>query len=202
MTEQLALLDVDQLDAGEAGRGGRIPSWYKMSAELLWLAWRDQFGSEDEAIATAVWMANRLAKDKARSSKKTFYSIKDAFIERYGSTGKRARREVQKCWGCEEGVTEWGEVCERCDGTGEYRARWLYVHEFIVAGQRYSLHSYAEPKILLDEPAGGGETETFGSRFTENELRALALPFSGLLKMLTYVAAVLWGMQRDNGAYR
>jgi hypothetical protein len=167
----------------------RIENWTKLDAEGLWLAWRDLFESEDDAIATAVWCANRLVKQsRSRGTKRMFYQIKDIFIRRYGSdgVGQQVRREVDECWRCEGDDS----FCDRCDGSGVYRERWLYVHYFEVAGQRYCFHSYQEPAHLV---SGMGEnTSSFGSRFTQEELEQLALPMSGLVRMLRYVAAVVW----------
>ena len=41
----------------------------------------------------------------------------------------------------------------------------------------------------------------FGGRFEGAELKSLALPMSGLLKVLRYVAAALWKMQCYDGRY-
>lgn len=92
-------------------------------------------------------------------------------------------------------MTYWGH-CDRCDGTGIWSSRWLFLHEFEVAGQRYSLHSYHTPKLLLEGESAN--LERYGGRFTRAELDKLALPFSGLLKVLTYVAINRWGL-RWNG---
>lgn len=173
----------------------RIKGWTTLRAPALWAAWRAQFGSDDEAAATAIWIANRTVKDKARSSKRKFYSVKDEFIRRNlaRAEGQRARLETQPCW-CG------GEPdCWKCDGTGVYRSRWLYVHRFQVAGQAYSFHSYVEPLRLLDGQAE--DAERYGGTFSEAELAALALPFSGLLKLLGYVAAGLWGMHWAGDSY-
>lgn len=180
------------------GRIHRIRNWTKMRAETLWALWREQFDSDDDAIATAVWVANRLVKDSARSTRATFYSIKDEFIRRYAVAGRRAREEVKQCWGCAgSGIDSWwgeGEPCAKCRGTGVYASRWLYLHEFQVAGTRYKFHSYVEPKLLLDGQ-DEAEVEQYGGRFTEEEKSALALPMTGLLRMLRYVAMTKWRMQ-------
>ena len=134
----------------------------------------------------AIWCANRLVKrSRSRHTRRVFYGIKDRFIRRYGreGVGQRVRHEVSECWGCD------GEGCSRCDGTGIYSERWLYVHRFYVAGQRYCFHSYQEPAYL---EAGIVDGEVFGSSFTETELADLALPLSALVRMLRYVDKVVW----------
>ena len=172
----------------------RIKNWTKMSAEKLWLEWRNRFTNDDVALATAVWCANRLIKDsRAKATRRKFYSIKDAWLERQDSVGQRVRLERKECWGC------YGDGCDRCDQTGWYRERWLYVHEFFVEGQRYHFHSYIPPKALLCGP--GEDKETFGGNFTETELDELYLPMSGLLKMLGYVAAAMWKLAWDGEGY-
>jgi len=188
-------------DYRPVGRAGRITDWTKLTAEQLWAEWQQQFDSDDAAIATAVWMANRLVKDKARSTKQKLYSIKDEFIQLYGNVGKRARKEVQECWNCGGTGDDGDGWCDRCDGTGEYRSRWLYLHTFEVAGQRYSLHSYIAPKILSDDPPDASGEQQFGGHFTVAEQKALALPLSGLLKLLSYVAAARWDMKCYDGVY-
>ena len=194
MYQQLQLLP-----APARGRLGRIAGWTRSDTPTLWLQWRSQFDSDDEAIATAVWMGNRLVKDKAKGTRATFYSLKDAFIDRYGCEGRRAREEVRTCRRCDgSGDDGWG-YCDRCEGTGIWSSRWLYLHEFTVAGQRYSLHSYHTPKVLLEGESAN--LERYGGRFTRTELAALGLPFSGLLKVLGYVAVKRWGMVNMGGRY-
>lgn len=179
---------------------GRLQGWSKLSAEQLWLRWRSGFESDDDAIGTALWIANREAKTHALSTKKKLYSVKDEFIRRYGSEGYRVREESKLCFSCDgSGEDRYGERCERCDGTGKYLQRWLYVHHFEVAGKTYSFHSYQEPKVLLE---GLGESlDNYGTRFTVEEVKQLALPMTGLIRILSYVAAALWKMQFVHGRY-
>lgn len=193
MFDQIAVIPV------QPGKGQRIENWTRCSAAELWTTWRAQFESDDEAIATAVWMGNRMVKTHAKSTKAQFYSIKDGFIRKYGNEGRRAREEKKVCYDCGgTGDNGWGE-CDHCGSTGVYSSRWLYLHEFAVAGTQYRLHSYVAPVTLLDENAE--DAEQYGGRFTEAELAALALPMTGLLKVLRYVAAALWGMKCMDGRY-
>lgn len=176
---------------------GRLKSWTKLSAEALWSAWRSDFESDDDAIAHAVWCANRLCKTKSRSSKRRFYSIKDEFIRRYASEGIAIKQEVRYCRVC-GGIdtSRLAARCYACGGSGIYASRWLYVYFFEVAGQAYSFHSYVEPRVLgRPDTEAANDEEDLGGRFSEEEIRAMRLPWSGLLKMLGYVAAVLWEMQ-------
>lgn len=178
---------------------GRIKGWTRCTTVELWEKWRGQFDSDDEAIATAVWMANRLVKEAAKTTKTKFYSIKDAFIQRYGREGQLAREEVRPCHLCDNSGVWDGATCYRCDGTGIYMTRRLYLHTFEVAGTKYRLHSYVEPKLLLDEMAA--DEAQYGSKFSEEEWAALGLPMSGLLRILSYVAAAKWKMQLVGGRY-
>lgn len=197
MTDQPLFLGVP--DSLPKGRRERIERWTRLSAGELWLAWRAQFESDDDAIMTAVWIGNRLVKAKALSTRRLFYSIKDAAIVRYGEGGSRAREEKWICYHCVEGIDAYGDPCERCGGSGVFKAKWLYLHEFKVAGQVYRLHSYVEPKVLSDEPSA--DLESYGGSFSDAEQKALALPLSGLLRLLTYVAAAIWKLQVYNGTY-
>jgi len=91
--------------------------------------------------------------------------------------------------------------CQHCGGTGKYRSWYLYEHCLIVAGQEYTFHSYTKPEKLSDEP--GEDCEKYGGRFSEEELDELALPFTGILKLLGYVAAAKWKLRinRRTGKY-
>ena len=204
----------------------RIKNWTKLSAEKLFTTWCAMFPCEESAIAHAIWITNRLVKNKARSSRRKFYSIKDAWLRRHQdclSEGRVARMEERPCWDCDGtgkaepaccwkcdgmGEMEWGEECWKCDGlgvvnsdgecsrcygTGIHSRHILYEHRLTVAGQRYSFHSYTAPDCVSDEP--GEDSESYGGCFSEEELNELGLPFSGLLKMLSYIAAACWKMK-------
>lgn len=174
----------------------RISGWTGLSTNHLWDVWRADFESDDAAIATAVWQANKMVKSAARLTRRKFYSIKDEFIRRYGRIGQQARLDQYDCFRCEgEG---W---CDYCEGTGVYREAWLYLHEFEVAGQTYRLHSYVEPKTLVGSIDGLPHQGAYGAQFTDEEIANLPLPLSGLVKMLSYVAAAMWTMQLLDGRY-
>ena len=203
----------------------RIKGWTKLNDADLWAAWQAQFDNDQEAIAHAVWIGNRLVKSRAKSTRKKFYGLKDAWIERHQGDlleGRKVREEGLTCRDCggagvilepEPGANGWayqgwmeagapmdaipdgwkvGKPCTRCDGTGKYRSWWLYLHVFEVDGQRYSFHSYVEPARLSNEP--GDDCETYGGRFTEAELSELALPVSGIIRVLGHVARQRWGL--------
>ncbi len=159
-----------------------------MNALQLWEAWEAQFNAEDEAVATAIWMANRFVKDKALSTRRKFYSIKDDFIrlnQRNLVDGRKVRDEPMVCARCEgEGtVVRGGRVmkCRRCNGTGTYTPT-LFVHNFNLGDQRYSFHSYVQPARLSTKL--GEDKEEYGGHFTEEELKEIALPMTGLLRIL------------------
>ena len=222
----------------------RIKNWTRMTAEELYHDWAAQFEGEDEAIATAIWIANRLVKGKAVSTRWRFYSIKEEWIYRNRKNlveGRMVRKEGQECWEChgtgkvnyrrdswdaspDEGDEDYdydggydsgyggsdadtaGEGrrrrrrtrkgrCWKCEGSGLYPERILYGHRLVVAGQWYSFHSYVGPEKLSDEP--GADCEEYGGRFSEEELDELALPMSGLLKILAFVARARWKMDLD-----
>lgn len=181
----------------------RLKNWTKLSAQQLWAGWRADFVSDDDAVAHAIWCANRLCKNKGRYGKLRFYSIKNEFIRRFADEGNAVRQEVLYCYRCDGVDTSRDEEpCRRCGGSGIYKSRWLYVYNFDVAGQSYSFHSYIEP-IKLGRIASTNSNES-GGKFTEEEIKAMRLPWSGLLKMLGYVAAAIWEMTYDYdlGEYR
>ena len=125
-----------------------------------------------------------------------FYRIKDQFLRRQDSSGRRVRHEVQACYSCDGD----DPLCERCEGTGVYRERWLYTHAFTVGGVVYRMHSYTEPIHLL--PGFGDDLESYGTAVSPTEYAELPLPFSPLLKMLAWVAATQWGMESGGNRYQ
>lgn len=165
----------------------RIKGWSTLSTPELWRVWCVEFASQADAEATAVWIANRLVKDMARSTRRRFYEVKEIFLRRYSSSlieGRIARVERKDCWSCD------GDGCERCDGTGIYSERTLYAHYLYIEGTRYSFHSYERPRLLSMVP--GEDKETYGGKFTDEEIKALKLPCSALVKMLRYAAFAVW----------
>jgi len=175
----------------------RIKGWTTRTDEDLFHQFVRNFINEEEAIAHAIWMGNRLVKERAKSTKKKFYSLKDEWLNRHEDClieGRIAREEGKTCWDCGgTGTIDEDNQCSSCQGTGKYRTWNLYEHRLEVAGQRYTFHSYVRPKHLSDEP--GADCEEYGGRFSEEELGELALPMSGILKILGYVAKVYWGLQ-------
>lgn len=162
----------------------RIRHWTKLSSSALWQVWLNSFDTVAEAEATAIFIANRLVKDRARSTRRSFYEVKDMFMRAYQPClvdGQIAREEELECY-C-DGTMEW---CRKCLGTGIYRTRTLYLHRFMIEGKPYSFHSYQKPTLLSSIP--GEDKETYGGRFTEAELAELALPVSGLIRMLRFHA--------------
>jgi hypothetical protein len=179
----------------------RIKGWSKLSSADLWPVWLAEFSSPAEAEATAVWIANRLVKFAARSTRLRFYEVKDLFLNRYSSSlieGRIARVEKRDCRAC-LGSGDDGD-CERCDGTGIWSERTLYVHYLIIEGTRYSFHNYEKPARLVDIP--GEDKESYGGRFTDEEIAKLGLPCSGLVRMLRYRAFTVWPKESGAGKYR
>lgn len=168
----------------------RIKYWTKLSSPQLWEAWQANFPSETEAEVTAIWIANRLVKDHARSVRRAFYEAKDIFIRSYQkhlTEGRCVRVERRSCRDCRGSGEDGDDCCDRCEGTGIYSERTLFCHYFVIAGQRYSFHSYEKPAKISSEP--GEDKEEYGGRFSEDEIKEMMLPMSGLLRMLGWVAA-------------
>ena len=180
----------------------RILQWTAMTSPQLWENWCARSPSTVQAEAAAIWTANRLAKDAAPSVKHRFYEVKDAWLQRVQTClveGRIARVERRYCRACnplgldplhDDWHASTDDWCERCDGTGIWDERTLYVHSLDIEGTRYSFHSYMKPALLVDLP--GEDKETYGGQFTETEWETLWLPLSGLLRMLRYVMMAVW----------
>ncbi len=79
----------------------RMKNWTKLTNEELWVQWRAMFNNDEEAIVTAIWISNRLVKDKEKSTRKKFYSLKDEWIAQHQGRliiGKVVRDESRTCW--------------------------------------------------------------------------------------------------------
>lgn len=195
--------DQNQCPQGMSAQGGlllaaevrkvRIQGWTTMSAEELWRCWAGQFASQEEAIASAIWVGNRLAKSsKNPDAIRKFYSIKEHWLTTIqDSVGRRVRLEQKICFRCD------GNGCERCGYSGIFEERWLYEHEFAIGDQFYQFHGYTPPKSILPEM---GQV-AFGAKFGDEDIKELALPFSGLVRMLGYVAVVVMGLTFNGRRY-
>lgn len=190
----------------------RLNGWTKLRRSELYAQWTAQFSQQESALAHAVWVANRLVKAKTRTSRSEFYSLKDAWLERnqvHLISGHIAREEVKYCFAC-EGTGEcncgdgmwYDRTCNRCYGSakcrrcnnGIYESWLLYEHRLEIDGQRYSFHSYERPHKLSDQESE--DCPVYGGSFTEEELAALPLPYSGVMEVLRFAAVHRWGMRR------
>jgi hypothetical protein len=211
----------------------RIQNWTKLTDKELWAQWQTMFISEEEALATAIWIGNRLVKNREKSTRRKFYSLKDEWIIRHqgeliigkvvrdesqgcwtcGGTGQQTKTQCPRCYGdgtelgfdesesevecptCDgKGYFEAGP-CRRCGGSGLHRISILYEHLFDIDGTHYTFHSYVKPEHLCEEL--GADCETYGGRFSQDELNEMALPVTGILRLLGYVAKNTWEMQFD-----
>jgi|GEM_PF-2156963 len=64
-----------------------------MGGRELWRLWRDQFDDDLEALAEAIWAANKMVKTESPETRDRFYALKDEFILRYATSGRRVRDE-------------------------------------------------------------------------------------------------------------
>jgi hypothetical protein len=241
----------------------RIVGWTKLTDEQLWEQWQGMFAGEEEAVATAIWIANRLVKDKAGSTRRKFYSIKDEWIEcnqEHLVIGKVVKIEAYVCSSCGDygpasnffadricsRCGDWahqvavqvecetcggaghylgGTRCVECNGFGKHEAPVIYEHLFDINGTHYTFHSHIKPRHSYEDSGArpwnpprdwtnavgsshlcgdiGADPEIHGGRFTEQDLYDMALPISGLLRLLGYVATAKWGLQfcRQSGRY-
>jgi len=190
----------------------RIVGWSRLRRAELFGRWVENFGSTEEALAHAIWVANRLVKTNRFKTRDEFYSLKDHWLRLHQHClveGRVAREEVQYCYACngtgacncDEGWW-YDHICYRCGATGEcdrcfgdgiYSTSILYEHRLVVRGQAYSFHSYVRPSILASEP--GLDCESYGGCFSKEELKELALPLTGLMRLLRHVAVHCWQLR-------
>jgi len=209
----------------------RIKNWSNMSSETLFGAWCSQFTEEEDAVAHAIWVANRLAKGKAATSRKVFYSLKDHWLSIHQDClvdGRISRTETAECWKCcgtgrvsastnlwryrdeddwddcdpdedfqddEDNCDDHDMDCIRCGGSGIFRSWQLFEHHLVIAGQRYCFHSYLRPSIVSETP--GANCESYGDSFSPDEIGNLSLPFSGMVRVIGFVARDRWRLVFD-----
>ncbi|MHC1631586.1 MAG: hypothetical protein ACXQT4_04745 [Methanotrichaceae archaeon] len=150
----------------------------KLDGKELWRLWLDQFDDELVALAEAVWAANKMAKDKPPQTRDKFYALKDEFILRYATTGKKVRDELPP--------STYKGTC------GEIRT--LYRHN-VMAGERvYRLHSYIMP---LENETELVEDEEQHDKYSVDEWSWLSFSFFELYTMLSYYAATYWDFSAE-----
>ena len=144
-----------------------------MSGRDLWRLWRDQFDGDLAALAEAVWAANKLVKTEPPQNRDRFYAVKDEFILRYATRGRRVRDEPPPPW--YRGV----------DGS----TRTLYCYRVPVGDRVYRLHSYLRPLEVEEVLAEEGEE---GGGSTVDEWSWLPLSYAEFFKMLSSYARERW----------
>ncbi len=145
-----------------------------MNGQELWRLWRDQFDDDLAALAEAIWAANKMVKTEPPEARDRFYALKDEFILRYATSGRRVRDEPPPPW--YRGVH--GSV------------RTLYCYRVSVGERVYRLHSYLRPLEVEPGLAEDGE-ETGGS--SVDEWSWLPLSYDEFYKMLASYARDQWG---------
>ncbi len=145
-----------------------------MSGQDLWRLWRHQFDGDLSALAEAVWAANKLVKTEPPQNRDRFYALKDEFILRYATSGRRVRDEPPPPW--YRGV----------DGS----TRTLYCYRVPVDDRVYRLHSRLRPleveEVLAEEGEEGGGSAVDGWSW-------LPMSFDEFYKMLASYARDRWG---------
>jgi len=149
-----------------------------MSGRELWRLWRDQFDDDLAALAEAIWAANKMAKTESPATRDRFYALKDEFIFRYATSGRKVRDEPPPPW--YRGVNA--------------SVRTLYCYRVSVGERVYRLHSYLQPLEVEPGLAEDGE-ETGGS--SVDEWSWLPLSYDEFYKMLSSYAKDRWGFSTD-----
>jgi hypothetical protein len=144
-----------------------------MSGQDLWRLWRHQFDGDLSALAEAVWAANKLVKTEPPEIRDRFYAIKDEFILRYATSGRRVRDEPPPPW--YRGV----------DGS----TRTLYCYRVPVGDRVYRLHSRLRPLEVEEGLAEEGEE---GGGSAVDEWSWLPLSYAEFYKMLSIYARDRW----------
>jgi len=150
-----------------------------MSGRELWRLWRDQFDDDLAALAEAVWAANKMVKTESPEDRDRFYVLKDEFILRYATSGRRVRDEPPPPWyhGAQGAV------------------RTLYCYRVQVGERVYRLHSYLRPLEVEPDLSEDGD-ETGGS--SVDEWSWLPLSYEELYKMLASYAKDRWGFSQGS----
>jgi hypothetical protein len=152
-----------------------------LSGEELWRLWRDQFDDDLAALTEAIWAANKMVKTESPEIRDRFYALKDEFILRYATSGRKVRDEPPPPW--YRGVN--GSV------------RTLYCYRVQVGERVYRLHSYIQP--LEVEPALAGDGEEQGGSSVD-EWSWLPLSYGEFYKMLSRYARDRWGFSAERAA--
>ncbi|HNR58718.1 MAG: hypothetical protein PHN90_07455 [Methanothrix sp.] len=151
------------------------------SGRELWRLWRDQFDDDLAALAEAIWAANKLVKTEPPEARDRFYAIKDEFILRYATSGRRVRDEPPPPW--YQGVH--GSV------------RTLYCYRIPIGDRVYRLHSYLRPPEVEAALAEDGEK---GGGSAVDEWSWLPISFDEFYKMLASYARDHWGFSERRAA--
>ncbi|MFA5578063.1 MAG: hypothetical protein WDA01_01085 [Methanothrix sp.] len=149
-----------------------------MSGRELWRLWRDQFDDDLAALAEAVWAANKMVKTESPDDRDRFYALKDEFILRYATSGRRVRDEPPPPW---------------YHGT-QGAVRTLYCYRVQVGERVYRLHSYLRP--LEVEPNLSEDGDEMGGSSVD-EWSWLPLSYKELYKMLASYAKDRWGFSAE-----
>jgi len=148
-----------------------------MGGQELWRLWRDQFDDDLAALAEAIWAANKMVKTESPEARDRFYALKDEFILRYATSGRKVRDEPPPPW--YHGIH--GSV------------RTLYCYRIQVDDRVYRLHSYIQPLEVEPGLAEDGE-EAGGS--SVDEWSWLPLSYNEFYKMLASYAKDQWGFSQ------
>jgi len=160
---------------------------------LKYKSWRDAL----PAACASMFNLNRYAAHDScsRDNRDDIYSLKNDFVRLLYQQGAciecvEHERELpaQYCFGCDEGITDWGDECPRCDGTGIYRQSRTVVDVlfvFVVHGERYAWH---QPERFVDwEYVTTAETSTEYVGKEERPLECARSTLSRGKKIVRYV---------------
>jgi len=174
---------------------GHLKAWPTYPTLQLWEMWQTQYPDKVSAIAHAIWFVSIDNRYRGIWNPLKFYSIKREFCRRYSVRGVAVKQQDLPCLSCKGSGIEPGrkfKKCIACKGVGIRRSFWIYAHQIPVGDQTLILHAEALPPLIVE---GQPLSEWF------DPIQPSFLPYTGLIRLLSVVAAVEFEMKFFNGCY-
>ena len=169
-----------------------------MEARELWERWRSLYPNNYVAIAHALWFCalEESIKPHGAHDRLRYYSIASEFTFHHSDWGVRSATINLPCKHCNGSGVEpmhRSKKCTKCKGR-QHRATFsLYTHHMMIGAKPLTLQTEQVPGVIRTDIAPP-------TPYFEPDVPAI-LPYSGMIKMLSYVATVKMGMRFSNYRY-